>query len=424
MILIVIFQSNKRYPRTYSQRVAHLTPGFGCWQLALTAWISQSYPTPVDFMMSPSSPSDSTTPETLEAEIVDDPVDRLEARDSLGEHAEESQLGQDELAEVPGNDARMDDAEAQEIDAGGEDAGGFAMSGAPHEMRTEGDVRKLHTDEQDEILSTTNPAGCHQQTPDVGPHAQSGPSPGNHEAGTDEARILDTKRHLAASYDFGFQGGFRPAIPLFGGSDSSFPRFQREFIMFARWEGVDWVFTSAKDSANDVNVGDPEVAVYTLQAQFGEGVVAAHVKAWQLLSTSLKSEMDRNILFRVTSPGAAWRGLIEAHGPTPREKLALLEKMHRTKIRAKDNPIAKLLEMEITAQTLRTYDDPFDVKESLILAMFLHALPREYDIQRAVLEARAEGSLSREAVIFAVRGRYESPEFKQLVHNKKNSSSG
>lgn len=375
--------------------------------------------------MASSSPADSIPAVKSEVQRVDDPVGRLEARDSLGEHAEELQLRQDELAPVPRNNARMGDAGAQGAESGGADAGGAIMSDAPHEMSVEGDAGQVHTDEQDEILSTANRAGRHQHSLDAGPHAQSGATPGDHGAATDDARIFETARHLAASFDFGFRGGFRPAIPHFSGSASSFPRFHREFVMFARWEGVDWVFTSAKDSANDVDVGDLDVSVYTLQEQFGEGVVAAHMKAWQLLSASLKSEMDRNILFRVTSPGAAWRGLIEVHGPNRgQQKLALFEKLHRFKIRAKDNPIAKLLEMEIMAQTLRTYGPSFHLEESFILVMFLHALPHEYEIQREGLELRARGDLCREDVIRSVRGRFESPAFKQLIHDKKHSSSG
>ena len=64
----------------------------------------------------------------------------------------------------------------------------------------------------------------------------------------------------------------------------------------------------------DVNVGDPDHPMERLQDEFWVDFVISHSNAWQLfLSSALKSEKDRDIIFRVNSPGAAWRSFY-VHG--------------------------------------------------------------------------------------------------------------
>ena len=42
-------------------------------------------------------------------------------------------------------------------------------------------------------------------------------------------------------------------------------------------------------------------------------IVISHLNAWQFLSSALKSQNDRDILFRVSSPAAAWRSLFDTY---------------------------------------------------------------------------------------------------------------
>ena len=104
---------------------------------------------------------------------------------------------------------------------------------------------------------------------------------------------------------FGFgQGGFKPTIPVFNRKQESFSRWKQEAIIYSRQYGFDAVFTRAVE-CQDVNVEDPDCPMARLQDEFGVDIVISPLNAWQFLSSALKSEKDRGILFRVNSPGAA-----------------------------------------------------------------------------------------------------------------------
>ena len=82
------------------------------------------------------------------------------------------------------------------------------------------------------------------------------------------------------------------------------------------------------DEYQDVNVGDPDCPMERLQDEFGVDSVISHLNAWQFLSFALKPEKNRDINFRVTSPGAAWRSLVDSYSlKTQRASLALLHKL-------------------------------------------------------------------------------------------------
>ena len=63
------------------------------------------------------------------------------------------------------------------------------------------------------------------------------------------------------------------------------------------------MFTRA-DECQDVNVSDSDCLMERLQIEFGADIVLSHLNAWQFLPSVLKLEKDRDILFRVNSPGA------------------------------------------------------------------------------------------------------------------------
>ena len=92
-----------------------------------------------------------------------------------------------------------------------------------------------------------------------------------------------------------------------------------------------------------------------LQVEFGVDIVISHLNAWQFLSSALKSEKDRDILFRVNSPGAAWRSLVDTYIlKTQGASLTLLQKLDSMRIGTNDDLTLKLLEMEDIARSLRS----------------------------------------------------------------------
>ena len=157
----------------------------------------------------------------------------------------------------------------------------------------------------------------------------------------------------AAMLGFG-QGGFKPTIPVFTGTQESFSRWKQEAVIYSRRYGFDAVFTRANE-CEGVNVGEPDCPMQRFQDEFGVDIVILQLNAWQFLSPALKSEKDRDVLFRVNSPGAAWRSLIETYSlKTQGASLALLQKLDSVRIGTNDDPTLKLLEMEDIARSLRS----------------------------------------------------------------------
>ena len=146
-----------------------------------------------------------------------------------------------------------------------------------------------------------------------------------------------------------------------------------------------------------------------LQDEFGVDIVISHLNAWQILSSALKSEKYRDIIFRVNSSGAAWRSLVDTCSlKTQGASLALLHKLDSVLIGTNDDPTLKLLEMEDIARSLRSSHSQWQhLTESYVIGKFVNALPREYDIQKQMLEER-KGGFSREAVVSSVQKRFDS----------------
>ena len=152
------------------------------------------------------------------------------------------------------------------------------------------------------------------------------------------------------------------------------------------------------------------------------GIVISHLNAWQFLSSALKSGKDRDIIFRVNSPGAAWRSLVDTYSlKTQGASLALLQKLDSIRIGTNDDPTPKLLEMEDIARSLRSSHSQWQpLTESYVIGKLVNARPREYDIQKEMLEEREDG-FPREAVVSSVQKRFDSYAYKQLRRSKPKS---
>ena len=181
------------------------------------------------------------------------------------------------------------------------------------------------------------------------------------------------------------------------------------------------MFTRANE-CQDVNVGDPDCPMERLQDEFGVNIVISHLNAWQFLSSSLKSEKDRDIIFRVNSPGAAWRSLVDTYSLTTQGALlALIQKLGSVRVRTNDDPTLKLLEMEDIACSLRASHSQWQhLIESYVIGKFVNALPHKYDTQKQMLKEREHG-FSREAVASSMQKRFDSSAYKQLRRSKPKS---
>ena len=133
------------------------------------------------------------------------------------------------------------------------------------------------------------------------------------------------------------------------------------------------------------------------------------------MSSALKSEKDRDIYFRVNFPGAAWRPLVGAYSSEAQgASLALLLEIDSVRIGTNDDSTLKFLEMEDIVRSLRLSHSQWQhLTESYVSSKFVNALPREYDIQKQMLEEIEDG-FSREAVISSVQKRFDSSTYKQL----------
>ena len=140
------------------------------------------------------------------------------------------------------------------------------------------------------------------------------------------------------------------------------------------------------------------------------------------MSSALKSEKDRYIIFRVYSPGAAWRSLVDTYSlKTQGASLALLQKLDSVRIGTNDVPTLKLLEMEDIPRSLRSSHSQWrHLTESYVIGKFVNTLPREYDMQKQMLEEREDG-FSREAVLSSVQKRFDTSAYKQLRRSKPKS---
>ena len=174
-------------------------------------------------------------------------------------------------------------------------------------------------------------------------------------------------------------GGLKQSVPTFDGK--IFPRYKQEAIFFAHHYGFESIFTDA-GAQRDVNVGDINVSTARLEAEFCRKAVKMHLSAWRFLSSSLKAEVDRDILFREKSPAAVWRALGEMHSPrTQGARLELLAKLDSVHIVPSENPVEKYLKMEEYARALRlSSGDMQHINEPFLPGKFLNALPTEYDV--------------------------------------------
>ena len=132
----------------------------------------------------------------------------------------------------------------------------------------------------------------------------------------------------------------------------------------------------------------------------GTDIVFSQLKSRQHLSSTLKSEKGRDILFRVFFPGGAWRLLVDTYSLKAQgASLALLHKRDSVRIGRNDDLTLKLLGMEDISRSLRlSHSQGQHLTELCVIGKFVNPLPREYRIQKKMME-EMEDRFSHEAVV-------------------------
>ena len=108
----------------------------------------------------------------------------------------------------------------------------------------------------------------------------------------------------------------KPTISASNGKQKLFSRWKQESVIYSRRSGFDAVFTRP-DECQDVNVRDPDGPTERLQDELGADIIVSHLNAWQFLSSALKSEEDRDIIFRVIFLAATWHSLVDTYRTRP-----------------------------------------------------------------------------------------------------------
>ena len=104
--------------------------------------------------------------------------------------------------------------------------------------------------------------------------------------------------------------------------------------------------------------------------------VHIHALAWNFLSTTLRSNSDKNTLHRCTSPREAWDALLAWYGSqTTGAKSDLSRRLNSFKIAPGSNPLEEMGRIEYPAAAMRTAGMTLD--DHMLYTVFIDALPAE-----------------------------------------------
>ena len=120
----------------------------------------------------------------------------------------------------------------------------------------------------------------------------------NHSGGDDE------------SADFGVLKGVKWQIPIFDGKATSWRRFEMEFLMAMRHLRLDSVLSVDKE---EVSVTDRTISRDCLSTHCGSSKVATHFAVWSLISSSLKTDAEKQVFFSTKSSVAGWDRVASSH---------------------------------------------------------------------------------------------------------------
>ena len=206
---------------------------------------------------------------------------------------------------------------------------------------------------------------------------------------------------LMGESDFGVLKGVKWQIPIFGGTPTSWRRFEMELLMAMRHLRLDYVLSGDKE---EVPVADRTISRDRLNAHFGKSKVAKHFAVWSLLSSSLKSDPDKRVFFSTKSPVAGWERVAYFHrAETQGAKLLLTRKVLSARRQPGKDPAIVIGEI---VELLAALDEvAIPVHEEFIWLHFVDNLPPGYEFIKNNLQGSKE-PLTRTVLEDALRSRY------------------
>lgn len=150
-------------------------------------------------------------------------------------------------------------------------------------------------------------------------------------------------------------GAVKSIVPMIHGKSEEVFRIQQKLTGLARRAGCDRVFTESS-TMPEVGMGDPKMSLTYFQERFGVDVVQTHRNAWEKVISKLISENNREVMFEIRSPSAAWRTIREDCSPQTQEgALNLMSKLDSTRRMDSDGSTETFAEMESITRVLGTF---------------------------------------------------------------------
>ena len=128
---------------------------------------------------------------------------------------------------------------------------------------------------------------------------------------------------MGESADFGVLKGVKWQIPIFDGKTTSCKRFETEFLTAMRHLRLPSVLSGDKE---EVLVADRTISRNRLNANYGNSKVAKHFAVWSLVSSSLKTSVDKRVFFSTKSTVAGWDRVASFHRAETQGAKLLLSK--------------------------------------------------------------------------------------------------
>ena len=154
----------------------------------------------------------------------------------------------------------------------------------------------------------------------------------------------------------------------------------------------------------EVPVADRTISRDRLNAHYGNSKVAKYFAVWSLISSSLKTDADKQVFFSTKSPLAGWERIASFHrAETQGAKLLLSRNTLSARFQPCKNPTIVIGEI---VELLAALDEAgIPVHEEFIWLHFVDNLPPDFEFIKNNLQASKE-PLTRTLLEDALRSRY------------------
>ena len=163
-------------------------------------------------------------------------------------------------------------------------------------------------------------------------------------------------------------------IHIFDGKTTSWRRFEMEVLMAMRHLRLDSVLSGGKEK---VPVTDRAISRDRLNAHYGNSRAAKHFAVWSLVSSSLKTDVDKRVFFSTKSPVAGWDRVAYFHrAETQGAKVLLSRQVINARLQLGKDPAIVIGEIMELLAALDEVGIP--VHEEFIWLHFVDNLPPGY----------------------------------------------